>query len=110
MYDSLLNIVTVSAEQRHSRGSQSPTVALKFRVEDRIECMQSHKVKYNYRDDYELALPIPLEAAINKGMHFVPWHYGIICKSLLYAYMHPLFCLIGIYILWLFIAHFRLKE
>jgi len=54
--------------QRHSRGTASPTAALKFRVEDRIECMQSHKVKYNYRDDYELALPIPLEAAINKGL------------------------------------------
>ena len=58
----------VLVEQRHSRGSSSPTVALKFRVEDRIECMQSHKVKYNYRDDYELALPIPLEAASNKGL------------------------------------------
>jgi len=55
-------------EQRHSRGTTSPTVALKFRVEDRIECTQSHKVKYNYRDDYELALPIPLEAASNKGL------------------------------------------
>jgi len=54
-------------EQRHSRGSASPTTALKFRVEDRIECMQSHRVKYTYRDDYELALPIPLEAATNKG-------------------------------------------
>jgi len=55
-------------EQRHSRSSTSPTAALKFRVEDRIECMQSHKVMYNYRDDYELALPILLEAASNIGL------------------------------------------
>jgi len=99
LYDSVLNIVTVCAEQRHCRGSQSPTVALKFRVEDRIECMQSHKVKYNYRDDYELALPIPLEAAINKGMHYMPWHCSITCKPvvcihvtsfLLDWHLHPL--------------------
>jgi len=55
-------------KQRHSRGSASPTLAVRFRVEDRIECMQSHQVKYNYRDDYELALSIPLEAATNKGL------------------------------------------
>jgi len=54
-------------KQRQSRGSVSPTAALKFRVEDRIECMKSHKVRYTYRDDYELALPIPLEAATNLG-------------------------------------------
>ena len=64
----VLCIILCCGEQRHSHGTTSPTVALKFRVEDRIECTQSHKVKYNYRDDYELALPIPLEAAINKGL------------------------------------------
>ena len=73
-YYNTINIAIVTGilvccdEQRHSRGSISPTVALRFRVEDRIECLQSHRVKYNYRDDYELALPIPLDAATNKGL------------------------------------------
>ena len=67
--------------QRHSRGSTSPTVALRFRVEDRIECQQSHRVKYNYRDDYELALPIPLDAATNKGLFALCTNVHFVCKS-----------------------------
>ena len=70
-------IILCCDEQRHSRGTTSPTVALKFRVEDRIECTQSHKVKYNYRDDYELALPIPLEAATNKGLRVFAYCFDV---------------------------------
>jgi ubiquitin carboxyl-terminal hydrolase 5/13 len=35
-------------------------------VEDRFQCSKSKKVKYTYRTEYSLPLPIPLEAAINK--------------------------------------------
>lgn len=38
---------------------------IKFRLEDRIECGESHKVKYMYRDEYTLSLPVPLDKAIN---------------------------------------------
>lgn len=56
----------ISVIERHSRGQENPADALKFQVEERIQCAQSGKVKYNTRIDYVLSLPIPLEAAINK--------------------------------------------
>ena len=36
-------------------------------MEERIECVVSKKVKYSKRDDNILTLPVPLEAATNKG-------------------------------------------
>jgi len=57
----LFNII-----ERNSRGSVDPLSGLRFRVEDRIECTGSHKVKYLYRDEYCLTLRIPLEAASNR--------------------------------------------
>jgi uncharacterized UBP type Zn finger protein len=67
--------------QRNCRGSCNPTQGIKFRVEDRIECMQSHKVKYTYRDEYMLAVPIPVEAAVNKG------GYSLCCALILLSAM-----------------------
>ena len=57
----------LSTMQRNSRGRENPCEALKFQTEERIECMDSHKVKYTHREDLMLALPIPTEEAINKG-------------------------------------------
>lgn len=43
-----------------------PTASLfKFKFEDRVECLSSHKVKYVPRDDTFLQMHIPLEAATN---------------------------------------------
>lgn len=43
-----------------------PTASLfKFKFEDRVECLASHKVKYVPRDDSFLQVQIPLEAATN---------------------------------------------
>lgn len=38
----------------------------KFRVEERVQDTETGQVKYTYRDDNVLSLPIPLEEAINK--------------------------------------------
>ena len=38
-----------------------------LKVEERIECVVSKKVRYSKRDDTILTLPVPLEAATNKG-------------------------------------------
>lgn len=38
-----------------------------MKVEERIECVVSKKVRYSKRDDTILTLPVPLEAATNKG-------------------------------------------
>ncbi|KAL3674491.1 hypothetical protein V7S43_000439 [Phytophthora oleae] len=46
--------------------SELPTASLfKFKLEDRVQCMASNKVKYVPRDDMFLQLQIPLEAATN---------------------------------------------
>uniref|UniRef100_A0A8C4QUX2 ubiquitinyl hydrolase 1 n=1 Tax=Eptatretus burgeri TaxID=7764 RepID=A0A8C4QUX2_EPTBU len=37
-----------------------------FRVEERIQCCQSRKVKYRHRMDHMIHLPVPPEAALNK--------------------------------------------
>lgn len=42
-----------------------PTDALKFKIEDRVECMASQKVKYSYRDEWLLPVPIPIHLATN---------------------------------------------
>ena len=44
----------------------NPADCFKYQVEDRFQCNDSKKVKYMYRTEYSLPLPIPLEAAVNK--------------------------------------------
>lgn len=55
----------VNSIERNTRNGLNPCEALKFKVEERVECNSSKKVKYSYRSDYLLPLPIPKEAAIN---------------------------------------------
>lgn len=50
---------------KHSRNELNPADALKFAVEDRVECCSSGKVKYTKRDEYCLPLHIPLQRATN---------------------------------------------
>nr|XP_042913406.1 ubiquitin carboxyl-terminal hydrolase 5-like [Parasteatoda tepidariorum] len=54
----------ISVLERHSRGRGNPADALKFQVEERVECA-SKKVKYTTRTDYLLSLDIPFEGATN---------------------------------------------
>lgn len=51
--------------EKHSRNAANPAEALKFSVEDRVECCASGKVKYTKRDEYCLPLHIPLHLAVN---------------------------------------------
>lgn len=59
-YLHLINVL-----ERNSRHRDNPADALKFSIEDRVQCMTSNKVKYTTRDEYCLALPIPLHLATN---------------------------------------------
>jgi uncharacterized UBP type Zn finger protein len=38
--------------QRNTRGSDNPADCFRFNVEERVECLQSKKVKYSNRDDF----------------------------------------------------------
>lgn len=51
--------------ERNSRSQENPTDAFKFRIEDRVQCMASQKVKYSYRDEWCLPVSIPLHHATN---------------------------------------------
>ncbi|XP_055311521.1 ubiquitin carboxyl-terminal hydrolase 5 [Sitodiplosis mosellana] len=55
----------ISELEKHSRNESNPADALKFSVEDRVECCASGKVKYTKRDEYCLPLHIPLQLATN---------------------------------------------
>lgn len=55
----------VNVIEKHSRNQSNPADALKFRVEDRVECCSSGKVKYTAREEWCLPLPIPLHLATN---------------------------------------------
>ncbi|XP_076283534.1 ubiquitin specific protease 5 [Lasioglossum baleicum] len=60
----ILHIINII--DRHSRHHTNPTDCFKFKVEERYQCGRSNKVKYTYRPEYLLPLPIPVKAAINK--------------------------------------------
>lgn len=51
---------------RNTRSQFKPHDSFKFKVEERVQCSESKKVKYSHRSDTLLALNIPLEAATNK--------------------------------------------
>lgn len=55
----------ISELEKHSRNDSNPADALRFSVEDRVECGASGKVKYTKRDEYCLPLHIPLHLATN---------------------------------------------
>lgn len=61
----LLHLINIL--DRHSRHEVNPMECFKFRVEERYQCGRSNKVKYTYRPEYILPLPIPLEVAVNKN-------------------------------------------
>ncbi|KFB47436.1 AGAP012248-PA-like protein [Anopheles sinensis] len=55
----------ISTLEKHSRHQANPADALRFCIEDRVECCSSGKVMYNRRDEWCLPLQIPLQRATN---------------------------------------------
>uniref|UniRef100_A0A182QI34 Ubiquitin carboxyl-terminal hydrolase n=1 Tax=Anopheles farauti TaxID=69004 RepID=A0A182QI34_9DIPT len=55
----------ISTLEKHSRHQPNPAEALRFCIEDRVECCSSGKVMYNRRDEWCLPLQIPLQKATN---------------------------------------------
>jgi len=49
-----------------SSPSINPADAFRFQLEDRIECSQSHQVRYKHREEFCLSVPISKETALNK--------------------------------------------
>lgn len=55
----------INVLNKHSLNQTNPGDAFKFKIEDRVECGSSGKVKYAYRDEWCLPLNIPLQAVTN---------------------------------------------
>lgn len=56
----------IDKAQRTSPGTANPVDNFRFKVEDKIECIESKKVKYHYREDLAWSLSIPLDGIVNK--------------------------------------------
>ena len=50
-------------------GPRNPADFFRFQFEDRVECVESGKVRYSRRDDFLLQLPVPMEQATNRGVY-----------------------------------------
>ncbi|XP_037566962.2 ubiquitin carboxyl-terminal hydrolase 5-like [Dermacentor silvarum] len=53
--------------EKNSCNGMDPSNCFKFEVEERVECTASGKVHYTQCIDWCLALPVPLESAINQS-------------------------------------------
>ena len=51
--------------RNHPVSTTSPAESFKFRVEERMQCLASGQVRYTYRSEYHLPVPVPLETASN---------------------------------------------
>ena len=63
---------TIDKNQRVSSLPESairnPADFFRFQFEDRVECVESGKVRYSKRDDFLLQLPVPMSMATNRGI------------------------------------------
>ncbi|XP_053379534.1 ubiquitin carboxyl-terminal hydrolase 5-like [Mercenaria mercenaria] len=56
----------LSLLEKNNRGKFNPSECFKFKVEERVECSVSKKVKYTDRTDYLIGLPISMDMVTNK--------------------------------------------
>nr|CAH0100310.1 unnamed protein product [Daphnia galeata] len=63
----LLHLINVTERHTrvHPKSTVSPAESFKFRVEERLQCLSSGKVRYTHRPEYNLPVPVPLETASN---------------------------------------------
>jgi ubiquitin carboxyl-terminal hydrolase 5/13 len=62
----LISFIERNLRNDSANNYENPTDCLKFKIEERTECAQSNKVKYTYRDEYCLPVPISKDLALNK--------------------------------------------
>ncbi|XP_056459207.1 ubiquitin carboxyl-terminal hydrolase 13 isoform X1 [Gadus chalcogrammus] len=56
----------ITLVERNSGGSENPSDVFRFLTEERVQCCQTRRVRYNQRVDYVMQLPVPIEAATNR--------------------------------------------
>ena len=61
-------LASIDKNQRTKPGTLNAVDSFRFQTEERIECVASGKVRYSLREDNLLPLPVPLDAATNKGI------------------------------------------
>jgi len=63
----LLHLINVTERhiRNHPKSHVSPAESFKFRVEERLQCGTSGQIRYTYRSEYHLPVPVPVETASN---------------------------------------------
>lgn len=81
-------LLIMNLVERNSRNRVNPGDCFKFKVEERVQCSASEKVKYTHRADTVLALNIPLEAAINKEEVYILFYFIVSILVFFYILMN----------------------
>ncbi|CAD5112680.1 DgyrCDS1901 [Dimorphilus gyrociliatus] len=61
-HEFLLHILSLVERSVRVIGANNPSDAMKFRVQERVECTLTKKVRYTSRDEYVFSLPVPVES------------------------------------------------
>lgn len=62
----LFDLIEKNSRTAENNTIPNPVDAFRFQLEDRVECSQSHQVKYKTRSDFCLSVPISRDLALNK--------------------------------------------
>eukprot|EP01102_Stenamoeba_stenopodia_P009647 TRINITY_DN2851_c0_g1_i5.p1 TRINITY_DN2851_c0_g1~~TRINITY_DN2851_c0_g1_i5.p1 ORF type:complete len:465 (-),score=84.78 TRINITY_DN2851_c0_g1_i5:287-1681(-) len=60
-------LITLIQRDEHARRGLAVSPLFTFKIEEKLQCLGSQKVKYSYRDDNALLLSIPTNRALNKA-------------------------------------------
>ena len=63
-FEHLINLI--DRNHQKERSEENPTECFKFELQDRLECLQTHKVRYVKRVENSLSLTVALDMTVNK--------------------------------------------
>lgn len=64
--DFLQYLFTLIERKEKLKGTNDPTHKFKFKLEDRLQCSESNRVKYSYSIENVMSVPVPMDKVKNK--------------------------------------------